>query len=156
MVTSETPYDHATLSQALKLTASPRIATSKCSFQHGHTLDLHIRVQRQRLDSDTPFNRVLTLAFVCRRLPAPFPHSIPSRTTKRFEKRKIERERGKEKKDTHVLAGFTSPQYVVYTSFILAKSSISARKTLTSTTCSRLDPAASRMVPKFLMHWCCQ
>lgn len=53
---------------------------------------------------------------------------------------------------TYVLAGFVSPQYCVYISFIFAKSFMSAKKTLTSTTSSRLDPAASSTAPKFLMH----
>jgi hypothetical protein len=36
-----------------------------------------------------------------------------------------------------------------------AKSSMEDKKTFTLTTLSRLDPAASRIAPRFLMHWCC-
>jgi len=55
---------------------------------------------------------------------------------------------------THVRHGFTSPQYVMYTSFILAKSSMSARNTFTLTTLSICEPAASRMAERLVMHLC--
>lgn len=53
---------------------------------------------------------------------------------------------------THVLAGFTSPQYVLYTSFIAVKCSMSERKTLTLKTASRLVPAAARTAERLRMH----
>lgn len=56
-----------------------------------------------------------------------------------------------EGKMTHVLHGFTSPKYPVYTSFIAAKSFISAMNTLTLTTLSMFVPAASRTAERLAM-----
>lgn len=43
---------------------------------------------------------------------------------------------------------------MLYTSFIAAKSAISAIKTLTLTTFSMVVPEAVRTAVRFLMHWC--
>ena len=43
-----------------------------------------------------------------------------------------------------------------YTSFIAAKFCISFKYTLTLTTLSHDEPAASKTFPRFLMHWACE
>ena len=61
---------------------------------------------------------------------------------------------GNETENTYVRHGLTSPQYCTYTEFMSAKLSISDRNTLTLTTLLILDPEASRILVKFLIHWC--
>ena len=96
-------------------------------LQRRNAFNLHIGIQGQRLDGNTSMSSEQLV-------------------------RKIEI--GNETENTYVRHGLTSPQYCTYTEFMSAKLSISDRNTLTLTTLLILDPEASRILVKFLIHWC--
>ena len=96
-------------------------------LQRRNAFNLHIGIQGQRLDGNTSMSSEQLV-------------------------RKIEI--GNETENTYVRHGLTSPQYCTYTEFMSAKLSISDRNTFTLTTLLISDPAASRMLVRFLIHWC--